>query len=323
MTENETGFVYEADTPSLAHEVLAVITLTALFFTTLCYIVIIPLLLYYMLIMQSIWLLGLLVVIFTSPYWASGTWHAVGDSFIFHTWRLYFQFRVYKEQVLPQGKHILFTSFPHGLFPLAIPIMSGVCKRVLPELDNSTPIAAVAENMFKAPVISPLLTWLGCVPATEENIRSAIQKETCVLFPDGIAGAFHTDPNEEIIYVRKRTGFIRIAIQQGALLVPFYCFGHTQLFTAYPHRESWLAQWSRRIRFSIIFFAGHSYLPPLPRRFPLLVVIGRAFPVEQCDEPSEEHVQRVLAQYIEEVVSLFNRHKHRVEGWENKILYVY
>lgn len=323
MEGQNTRLVYEAYPASWATQTLAIVTLFALFFVTLCYMAIIPAALYYMFVHESYFMLAFLVLVFTSPFWANGTWHAVADSFIFQTWRMYFQFKVYKEEPLKQSRNILFTAFPHGIFPIAIPIMAGVCKQILPELAKPVPVAAIAENMFAAPIISPLLTWLGCVPAKEEYISRALQTETCILLPDGIAGAFHSDPDEEILYIRKRTGFVRIALQEGASLVPFYCFGHTQLFSKYPHAESWLANWSRRIRFSIIFFIGHTFLPPLPRRVPLVVVIGKAFPLAKVENPSEELVRETLDLYIQNVVDLFNRHKHRVPGWENKTLYIY
>lgn len=322
--DNHVGYVYEAAVDAnILSEALAVVTLFALFFLTLTYFIVVPLALYYMWVYESLWILGLLVVLMSSPFWASGTWHAIGDSFVLHTWRLYFQFRVYKERPIQQDSRVLFTFFPHGLFPLAIPIMSGVCKRIFPELLNPIPKVAIAENMFSVPIISPLLTWLGCIPAREDDIKQAIEAESCALLPDGIAGVFHSSPDEEIIYVRKRRGFIRIAIETGATLVPCYCFGHTQLFTTYPQRQSWLAEWSRRIRFSIVFFAGHSFLPPLPRRVPLFVVIGSPFQVNQCEAPSEDLIEETLQEYISQTVNLFNNHKHRVPGYKDKTLYVY
>jgi 1-acyl-sn-glycerol-3-phosphate acyltransferase len=321
--DDDTGkFVYEAIAPGWWSQSLAIITMTFLFVITLCYMIIVPAALYYMFLHHSIWMLGIIVFVCSSPFWALGTWHAIGESIVFHTWRLYFQFRVYKECDMPQSKKILFTSFPHGLFPIAIPMMSGICKKIFPELDKPVPIAAVAENMFKIPIVAPLLTWFGCVPAKAEYIREAIQKETCILLPDGIAGVFVSNPEEEILYISKRKGFIRIAIEEGATLVPMYCFGHTQLFTKFPHHESWIANLSRRIRFSIVFFVGHSLLPPLPRRVPLLVVVGRPFKVEQCDKPSEELIEHTLGAYIQEIHALFERNKHRY-GWHEKKLNIH
>ena len=95
-------YVYEAVNPTIWTQCLAVITLTALFFTTLCYFVLVPAALYFMFMYGSFWMLAVFVIVLSSPYWASGTWHAVGDSFVLHTWRLYFQFKVYMECDLKQ-----------------------------------------------------------------------------------------------------------------------------------------------------------------------------------------------------------------------------
>ena len=44
--------------------------------------------------------------------------------------------------------------------------------------------------------------------------------------------------------------------------------------------------------------------------------------VKQCDNPTDEEVDRVHALVVEAVVQLYERYKHLVPGWENRLLLV-
>lgn len=82
---------------------------------------------------------------------------------------------------------------------------------------------------FKVPLLSPVLTWFGCWDATQSNVRTLMRRGSCVLLPDGIAGVFHSSRHREVVYVQSRKGFVRLALEEGATLVPVYCFGHSQV----------------------------------------------------------------------------------------------
>lgn len=161
---------------------------------------------------------------------------------------------------------------------------------------------------------------MGCFPATHENVRSLVRGGSCVLLPDGIAGVFHSNRHREEIYIRARKGFVRLAIQEGANLVPTYCLGHTQLHDVSGGPGSWLMRLSRALRISVILFAGRFGLP-VPHRFPLVLAIGAPIPLERCAEPTDEQVDQVHALFVERLVDLFNRRKSMV-GWENRQVHI-
>lgn len=53
---------------------------------------------------------------------------------------------------------------------------------------------------------------------------------------------FMIDDDKEIIKLRDRKGFVRLAVEAGADLVPCYHFGNSQLFRFGP---SWLEPYAR------------------------------------------------------------------------------
>lgn len=330
--EKDIGYVFEAEEPSWFMHGLAILTLGFVFFIALFYAVLIIIALYLWYAYQmtivfwmALFLLGSIGCGGALVGFVGGFAHETGwlNCLVLRAWRMYFCLRVYKETRIPQTKGVLFTMFPHGVFPLALPIVGGVGKEILPELSAGIPKIAVGNQLFLIPLLGPLLHWIGCISADSQPIREALETGTCLLMPDGVAGIYHSSREREVLYIQRRKGFIRLALETGALLVPIYCFGHTQLFDVFPnkHHWSWLVDLSRRIRFSIVFFLGHVYFPPLPRREPITIVIGRPYQLPLIPEPTEEEVDKVHAQYIERLRDLYERHAAKC-GWENKELII-
>jgi hypothetical protein len=313
-----TGLVHVSPPASMLVALHARIGLFFLFFTTLCYMFILPLMLYQS--YYSWWFAMVTGFILSTPLWVDGGggWKAFGKTAGFEAWRRYFEFSVYKEERFKQNTNIMMAIAPHGLFPLALPMLHGICDAVFPEFEGRVPNTAIANAMFYAPVISPLLSWLHCVSATRDSISRALQTNNCVILPDGIAGAFHSHGQREQVYLESRLGFVKTAMAEGSLLVPGYCFGHTQLFDVYPSEKSWLARLSRRLRFSIVFFVGERWLPPLPKRVPLLLVFGKGIQVDRNTSPTVEQMREVHDKYKAELSRIYYEHRQKVPGYETK-----
>src|SRR6185295_17338829 len=114
-----------------------------------------------------------LCVALSSLWWAEGPWRAVSHGRVFDSWRAHVGFRVWRETVLAgeageegsSKRPILFVAAPHGIFPLALPLLGGpVMERVFPELRGDARGAA-ASIFFSTPLLAPLVIWLGAVEA--------------------------------------------------------------------------------------------------------------------------------------------------------------
>lgn len=63
-----------------------------------------------------------------------------------------------------------------------------------------------------------------------------------LLCAGGIAEIFMIDDKAEVIKLKDRKGFVRMAVEAGADLLPCYHFGNTQLFRWGP---KWLEPYAR------------------------------------------------------------------------------
>ncbi len=61
------------------------------------------------------------------------------------------------------------------------------------------------------------------------------------------------------VYLKKRKGFARIALERGASLVPIYYFGNSQLLDFLGGSNA--SRLSRSLRTSLLLYYGRWYLP--------------------------------------------------------------
>jgi 2-acylglycerol O-acyltransferase 2 len=146
------------------------------------------------------------------------------------------------------------------------------------------------------------------------------------LAPGGIAEMFEgypkylTHPDDEYTIIRK--GIFRMAIQHGVPIIPVYCFGSTKLLKRLQ-LPAIVEKISLMLRVSLVLFFGQWGLP-MPFRQRLLYVMGKPiYPPEgsSVDSPVllNQQVDEMLAEYCEEMVRIFDRHKESY-GWAQKSL---
>ena len=51
------------------------------------------------------------------------------------------------------------------------------------------------------------------------------------LVPGGVREIQHMEPQKEVLFLKQRLGFVKLAIQQGCPLLPVFAFNQTQTYT--------------------------------------------------------------------------------------------
>jgi len=119
--------------------------------------------------------------------------------------------------------------------------------------------------------------------------------------------------------LQKQKGFIRLAIQYGASLVPVIAIENNALFYTYPHFLKRLRFWIlKNFGLALPVFHGRFYVSPLPIRQPLHVVVGSPIPIAPKDmisaaadknkPPPSEIVDLYHTKYMEAVKELHKLH---------------
>merc|ERR1719353_574756 len=168
---------------------------------------------------------------------------------------------------------------------------------------------AVASFAFWIPGVREFYHALGCIDASKPSLKCALyQGSTVIVCPGGASEALYTDPDEDVALLSGRTGFIRLAFEHGASVVPAYTFGEADIWLIEKADEGTLKE---RIFLTsqMIFGLGMILVKHFkPRPVALKTVFGPAIKFPKVADPSPEEVNRMLDTYKEALTKLYKDH---------------
>lgn len=298
-------------------------------------------------------LLLLIYLFFYTQYWwislAYLTWF-LGDrtvcnrggrrSNIFRKWILWKYFRDFfpihliKTAELDPSKNYIMGYHPHGV------LCAGAFCNFATEATNFskvfpgfTPHLLTLECHFKLPFYREYFMTSGAVSASKNSMNYLLSKaeggRALCLVVGGAPESLDCHPGLAILHLSKRKGFCKMALRNGASLVPMYSFGECEVYdqVANPH-----GSFFRKLQNSIQQFMG---LAPVlfmgrgifqysfgivPFRKPIYTVVGSPIDVPQVTNPTSEQIVDLHTRYVQAVVDLYNKYKGRYSEYpETKI----
>jgi 1-acyl-sn-glycerol-3-phosphate acyltransferase len=229
--------------------------------------------------------------------------------FIWRLFKWYFGLRV----VAPYGKldakkQYIIGAHPHGFLPFGtmVNLLSTVSDVDGIALNGVQIRTLAASFCFYIPLYRDLILGGGVIDAARYNAKRALGNGLSIaLVPGGATEALYAGTNTLVL--RKRTGFIRLALESGASLVPVYSFGETdtyrQLASVFPFVSKVQAKFQRIFGLSLPIVTNL-----FPRRCQITTVFGKPIPVKKVDSPSDAEVAALLETYIAAVADLFKAH---------------
>merc|ERR1711988_37673 len=153
----------------------------------------------------------------------------------------------------------------------------------------------------------------GVIDASSKTLSKRLSRSppigetsSVVLYIGGMLELFFSSPKREAVFLSGRKGFIKLAMRQGADVMPIYMFGNTTVLSAITWGP--LASLSRKLGVSVTFFWGRFGLP-CPKQVRLTYVRGRPLGLPHIPEPTDKDVDHWHAQYCEKLDQLFERYK--------------
>ncbi|KAJ9050671.1 diacylglycerol O-acyltransferase 1 [Entomophthora muscae] len=235
----------------------------------------------------------------------------------------YFPARLIAEATLDPQRNYIFGYHPHGI------ISTGVFANFCTEATGISDIfpglnirALTLVHQFLVPFYREFVLSIGLASVSSKSITHILNSgpgNSCLIVVGGVEEVLEARPTVAKLVLARRCGFVRMAIKNGADLVPVFGFGENQL---YEQPDNSVGSWTRTIQtfskrtFGIAFpiFHGRGIFNysfgTLPYRHPLTVITGAPIRVEKNPNPSEEMVQAVHKQYIDALTDLYNRNKN-------------
>lgn len=285
-----------------------------------------PFLLYASIHYEQYIILSVIILALTCAYvpWEKGVVSKAGTAFV-KTHPYYYKkcITVFKGASLPESngsdakkenKPKLYGVHPHGAFCLGNIVL--FCSPLMTSVRFVFSPALFASPFFR------LWCRLTGKPGSADKasmIKYMKRGEHLAIPPGGFEEATLSSPNHDRVYIKKRAGFIKLALQHGYSVVPTYVFGENKTYLNVQ------GGWKARLKLNsfgvpAIMVYGFSVLPLLPRRHKhgLFIVAGDPLELPKIENPSREEVKLWHDRYIAALVKIFDDHKCDAYGEEGK-----
>lgn len=184
---------------------------------------------------------------------------------------------------------------------------------------------------FWVPFFKEWLLINGFCSANKPTLESRLSSESIVLIPGGAVEALHCKPKTMRLIIRKRKGFIRLAMETKAAVVPCIGFGENDIFDticvgdehsgAESSSDGLDALNVRSLFFKLqtTLYKVFSFSMPLwthliPIAYPINVVVGE--PIHFSGKPDPASVDECHARYLKALQDLYDEHKAKY-GYED------
>jgi len=226
----------------------------------------------------------------------------------------YFPAKVILQEPLDPSKAYIFVSHPHGLF------VWGVWTNMLNDSNNIQDLLKglswrliTLDTWFLIPIMREFLLAFGFVSASRESCEYLLSHGISPLIVVGGAKeALDARSGTNKLLLKRRKGFIKLALQYGANLVPMFTFGENELYHPLANPPGSLLRrlqnWTKdKVRFEIVYFPGRGYLP-IPIKHELVTVIGSPIEVRKKEPFDETDVNELHEKYMAALADLYSEY---------------
>ncbi|CCW64362.1 unnamed protein product [Phytomonas sp. EM1] len=267
------------------------------------------------------WMLAYLIYIFTKgrPRFPVAKRMGFARARIWRYYRDYFPTRCIIPATVRSrfdpARNYFFLYHPHGVVSFGAVVNFALdvnrASEALPGIQIH--LQTLRFNFF-IPFFRAALLATGAGDASATTIRQTLRAgagESVMVVLGGSEEAVVSRPCTNDLILRKRAGFVRIALQEGVPLVPVYGFGENDVF---EHAEIADAPVIKRVVAGVKRFTGVA-IPMLkgarflPRRRPITVVVGEPLELPKIEAPTDAEIDFWRERYIDALQNLYETYR--------------
>jgi len=176
-------------------------------------------------------------------------------------------------------------------------------------------------NNFHIPIYRDILLHLGVCSVSRKSCSNILRQgpgSSITIVVGGATESLSAHPGTADLTLKKRLGFIKMAIVHGADLVPVFAFGENDVYEQLKNEKGTYVhtvqtKFQALFGFALPLFHGRGLFTYnfgiLPFRHPIVSVIGRPIHVEGNESPTSEEVEAYQKKYIDELMNIWNMYK--------------
>lgn len=240
----------------------------------------------------------------------------------------YFPARLHRSAALPATRKYIFGYHPHGIIShgafAAFATEALGFSKLFPDIENTL---LTLETNFRIPLYREYALAMGLASVSRESCENILSRggsnnegmgRAITIVVGGARESLDAQPNTLRLVLRKRKGFVKLAIRAGADLVPVLSFGENELYDQVQSDQHPLIHKMQLIvkkvmGFTVPLFHARGVfnydIGILPYRRPLNVVVGRPIKVSQQTKPDDAYVDEIHALYVDELERIWEKWK--------------
>ncbi|XP_021473889.2 diacylglycerol O-acyltransferase 2 [Oncorhynchus mykiss] len=232
--------------------------------------------------------------------------------------RDYFPMKLVKTAELNPNKNYILGCHPHGVMSMgAFTSFSTEACGFMDLFPGVRSCLCILGGIFKVPLYREYAMATGCYPVSRPSLEHLLSKSgkgnAVVIVIGGAAESLLSLPGVNTVYMKQRKGFVRVALEFGADLVPVYSYGENNIFRQVIFTEDsvgWRLQqlFKKLMGFAPCLFVGECWFW-MPYHCPVTTVVGSPIPVPKRPSPTQEEVDHYHGLYMEALSKLFHGHK--------------
>jgi len=231
----------------------------------------------------------------------------------------YFPIKLVATAPLDPKFNYLICHHPHGIlcFGASCCYASEGCNfsSLFPGI---TPHLTTIEGNLWMPLFREYFLCFGAVSSSKKSLNFLLSQpggSAPVLLIGGVPEMQNSVEGEVKLVLKKRKGFVKLALKHGACLVPSFSFGEADLYQQ-TNKVGLLHKFLKLFRntfgISPVIFSGcgalQNYFGILPKKKPLTVVVGEPLLVEKNENPTNEEINSLHALYVTELKKLYKKY---------------
>ncbi|KAL9963959.1 hypothetical protein ACROYT_G027523 [Oculina patagonica] len=234
--------------------------------------------------------------------------------------RDYFPITLVKTSELDPQKNYILGFHPHGMLTegASVALNTEACG-FSEKFPGIIPHLTVHSGLVKAWLYRDILMSLGVIDVSRHSLEYVLTQKgaghSVVIIVGGAVEILDVRYDSYVLTLKRRKGFIKLALQTGCDLVPVFAFGQNNLHHifggGYYSRFSRFQRWLRSKTHGCACCYCWGAFCMLPRRSPISVVVGSPIPVRKVANPSQEEIDKLHSRYIEDIKELYEKYKDK------------
>ncbi|TYZ62099.1 hypothetical protein PybrP1_000911 [[Pythium] brassicae (nom. inval.)] len=207
---------------------------------------------------------------------------------------------------LKADERAMYAFHPHGILTCGATV-NGAHHLRFAETDARW---LVAENLFWFPGLRDMLKWLDFDNVNKRTFVALMERGQNLGFvPGGFEEATLFERGKHRVFLKKRFGFIKLALQYGYKIYPAYTFGEELTFHTFPYLLT-LRLKLNEYKIPGAAFVGSLWCFFMPRSdVDLITVVGTPLQLPTIRDPTPADIHEHHAMYVRKVQALFDKFK--------------